>query len=188
VENELSAVLNINGLSAAAGFSGRWIEFIQAMVSVLKRGEYTSWAFHRDDAGSNMDLDILRDLELLLRVDVQHLEKPLAVEKWRDLEVREVDITAKEIRCEAELCALAGINLGAQALVHQDVPLMLFELFNLEGDLTYRCFKFRYYITIKSFVILGISKRHLFSWLEAKYRAKLCSSAAPTAAPSFRAC
>jgi hypothetical protein len=76
VENELSAVLNINGLNAATRFSGGWIGFIQTMVSALKRGEYTSWAFHRDDAGSNVDLDILGDLELLLRVDVQHLEKP----------------------------------------------------------------------------------------------------------------
>ena len=114
MENELSAVLNLNGLNAAARFSGGWIGFIQAMVGALKGGKHTSWAFHRDDAGSNVDLDILGDLELLLRVDVQHLEKPLAVEKWRDLEVREVDITAKEIRFEVELCALTGINLGAQ--------------------------------------------------------------------------
>ena len=68
-------------------------------------GEPTSRAFYRDDAGSDVDLDIFRDLELLLRVDVQHLEKPLAVEKWRDLEVREVDITAKEIRGSKLNCA-----------------------------------------------------------------------------------
>jgi hypothetical protein len=72
VENELSAVLSIN---AAARFSGGWIGFIQAMVSALG-GEHTSWAFHRNDAGSNVDLNILGDLELLLRVDIQHLEKP----------------------------------------------------------------------------------------------------------------
>jgi hypothetical protein len=78
VENELSAVFNLNGLNAAARFSGGSIGFIQAMVGALKGGEHTSWAFHRDDAGSNVDLDILGDLELLLRVDVQHLEKPLA--------------------------------------------------------------------------------------------------------------
>ena len=114
VENKLSAILNANGLNTAARLSGRWIGFMQAIVSALKGGEPTSWAFYRDDARSNVDLDVLRDLELLLRVDVQHLEKPLAVEKWRDREVREVDITAKEIRFEVELCALAGINLGAQ--------------------------------------------------------------------------
>ena len=86
VENELSAGLNLNGLNAVARFSGGWIGFVQAMVGALKGGEHTSRAFHCDDTGSNVDLDILWDLELLLRVDVQHLEKPLAVEKWRDLE------------------------------------------------------------------------------------------------------
>lgn len=97
--------MNLNGLNAAARFSGGWIGFIQVMVGALKGEEYTSWAFHRDDAGSNVDLDILRDLELLLRVDVQHLETPLAVEKWRDLEVRAVDITTKEIRASKLNCA-----------------------------------------------------------------------------------
>ena len=111
--------MNLNGLNAAARFSGGWIGFIQVMVGALKGGEHTSWAFHCDDAGSNVDLDILRDLELLLRVDVQHLETPLAVEKWWDLEVRAVDITAKEIRFEVELCALADINLGAQTWSNQ---------------------------------------------------------------------
>jgi hypothetical protein len=78
---------------------------MQAIVSALKGGEPTSWAFYRDDARSNVDLDVLGDLELLLRVDVQHLEKPLAVEKWRDLEVREVDITTTEIRGSKLNCA-----------------------------------------------------------------------------------
>ena len=112
VENELSAVFNLNGLNAAARFSGGSIGFIQAMVGALKGGKHTSWAFHRDDAGSNVNLDILGDLELLLRVDVQHLEKPLAVEKWRDLEVRYH--RQRNSPFEVELCALAGINLGAQ--------------------------------------------------------------------------
>jgi hypothetical protein len=35
----------------------------------------TSGAFHRHDTGSDVDLDIFRDLELFLGVDVQHLEK-----------------------------------------------------------------------------------------------------------------
>ena len=80
MENELSAILNTNGLNTAVRLSSGWIGFMQAMVSASKGGEPTSWAFYRDDAGSNVDLDILGDLELLLRVDVQHLEKPLAVE------------------------------------------------------------------------------------------------------------
>jgi hypothetical protein len=33
------------------------------------------------------------------------LRSPLAVEKWRDLEAREVDITAKEIRGSKLNCA-----------------------------------------------------------------------------------
>ena len=50
-----------------------------AQLSGLKP---TSWAFYRDDAGSDVDFDILGDLKLFLGVDVQHLEKPPAVEVW----------------------------------------------------------------------------------------------------------
>ena len=49
---------------------------MQAQLTGLK---HTSGAFYRDDAGPDVDLDILGDLQLLLGVDVQHLEKPLAV-------------------------------------------------------------------------------------------------------------
>ena len=45
-------------------------------MTALKGGESTSWAFYCDDTRSNVDLDILGDLELFLGVDVQHLEKP----------------------------------------------------------------------------------------------------------------
>jgi hypothetical protein len=58
------------------------------------------------------------------------LRSPLAVEKWRDLEVREVDITAKEIPFEVELCALAGINLGAQTWSARCSSNQCFDLFN----------------------------------------------------------
>jgi hypothetical protein len=83
----------------------RWVDWVYAGNVERFEGKPTSRAFYRDDAGSNVDLDILGDLELLLRVDVQHLEKPLAVEKWRDLEIREVAITAKEIRGSKLKCA-----------------------------------------------------------------------------------
>jgi hypothetical protein len=39
----------------------------------LTEYEHTSWAFYRDDAGADVDFDILGDIELLLGVDVQHL-------------------------------------------------------------------------------------------------------------------
>jgi hypothetical protein len=43
----------------------------------LEYKKLTSGAFHRHDARSDVDLDIFGDLELLLGVDVQHLdEKP----------------------------------------------------------------------------------------------------------------
>ena len=77
VKDELSAILNTNGLNTATGVVW-WVDWVYAGNSerFWKGGQLTSWAFYRDDAGSNVDLDILGDLELFLRVDVQHLEKP----------------------------------------------------------------------------------------------------------------
>ena len=79
-----------------------FIAFVEAITGALRESEPTSWALYRDDAGSDVDLNILRDLELLLGIDVQHLEEPLAVDIWRDLKVVKSVSSAKEIRGSCE--------------------------------------------------------------------------------------
>jgi hypothetical protein len=96
-------------MSASSALSeGQFRSVLQAFVGGIERAidcwssasrgflKPTSWAFYRHDAGSDVDLDILGDLELLLGIDVQHLEKPPLVEIWWDLKfVKSISLPKK---------------------------------------------------------------------------------------------